>query len=55
MQYLNFGSIGQGLRGGVELDDVVADGEEAVHLPPPHRLLPRRQWLQLVAAPEHRG
>jgi hypothetical protein len=52
--HLNFGPIGQGLRGRVELDDVVADGEEAVHLSCPHRLLPRRQRLQLVAAPEHR-
>jgi hypothetical protein len=54
LPHLDFGSVGQHLCGREELDDVVANEEEAIHLPPPHRLLPRLRRLQLVAALKHR-
>jgi hypothetical protein len=53
--HLPGGAVGQDLLGREELDDVIADGEQAVHLAAPHGPLLRRQGLQPVAAPKNGG
>jgi hypothetical protein len=55
IKYLEPGSVGERLPRGDELDDVVADGEQPVHLPPPHGLLLRRERLQPPQLPEDGG